>query len=200
MSRRGAASLVLGFVLASWLGAAAAQAPTAAAPAPPAELSLEQFLAQRGWSAVQLRENEFGQLEAEVLVNGAHRLRMQVSTSFSKTIIDEAVAKQLGLAIEPSGIEITGAKKQRLGTLRLASLAFGETERRRRHRLHRRPAVPAEPRGRDRRGAGRDGLRPADEVSGRARDPHHEAVPARALRLALSSGPAGARASRRGGR
>ena len=120
MSRRGAPSLVLGLVLAAWLGAAAAQAP-------PAEPSLEQFLAQRGWSAVQLRENEFGQLEAEVLVNGAHRLRMQVSTSFSKTIIDEAVAKQLGLAIEPSGIEITGAKKQRLGTLRLTSLAFGET-------------------------------------------------------------------------
>jgi hypothetical protein len=127
MSRHGAASLVLGFVLASWLGAAAAQAPPAAAQAPTPELSLEQFLAQRGWSAVQLRENEFGQLEAEVLVNGAHRLRMQVSTSFSKTIVDEAVAKQLGLAIEPSGIEITGAKKQRLGTLRLASLAFGET-------------------------------------------------------------------------
>ena len=94
---------------------------------PPAELTLEQFLAQRGWSAVQLRENEFMQLEADVVLNGRHRMRVQISTSFSKTVIDEAVAKALGLRVEPSGVEITGARKQRLGTLRLESLAFGDT-------------------------------------------------------------------------
>jgi hypothetical protein len=94
---------------------------------PPAELTLEQFLAQRGWSAVQLRENEFMQLEADVVLNGRHRMRVQISTSFSKTVFDEAVVKELGLHVEPSGIEITGAKKQRLGTLRLSELALGET-------------------------------------------------------------------------
>jgi hypothetical protein len=119
--RKRRAWLLAGAALAGWLAAAAG------AETPAAEPSLEQFLAARGWSAVQLRENEFNQLEAEVLVNGVHRLRVQISTSFSKTIIDEAVAKRLGLAIEPSGIEITGARKQRLGTLRLESLAFGET-------------------------------------------------------------------------
>jgi hypothetical protein len=124
-----ARALVL--LVSLWL-IAAADAPPAPAPAPapaaPADLTLEQLLAQRGWSAVQLRENEFSQLEAEVLVNGEHRLRMQVSTSFSKSIVDEAVAKRLGLAIEPSGIEIKGAKTQRLGTLRLRSLSLGETD------------------------------------------------------------------------
>jgi hypothetical protein len=112
-----------------WLVAAAdAQpVPPAAAPPAPSELTLEQFLAQRGWSAVQLRENEFSQLEADVVLNGQHRLRVQISTSFSKTVFDQAVMKELGLAIEPSGIEITGAKKQRLGTLRLSELAFGDT-------------------------------------------------------------------------
>jgi hypothetical protein len=101
--------------------------PPATPPAAPAELTLEQFLAQRGWSAVQLRDNEFGQLEADVVLNGQHKLRAQISTSFSKTVFDEAVVKQLGLQVEPSGIEITGAKKQRLGTLRLSELAFGDT-------------------------------------------------------------------------
>jgi hypothetical protein len=123
-------ALVLFASLALAGAAAAQQTPPPAAPAPtpaPAEATLEQFLAGRGWAAVPLRENEFNQLEADMLVNGQHKLRVQISTSFSKTIIDEAVAKQLGLAIEPSGIEITGAKKQRLGTLRLDSLAFGDT-------------------------------------------------------------------------
>jgi hypothetical protein len=109
--------------------AARAQQPAAPAPpsAAPRELTLEQFLAQRGWKAVPLRENEFSQLEADVVLNGQHRLRAQISTSFSKTVFDEAVVKQLGLQVEPSGIEITGAKKQRLGTVRLSELAFGST-------------------------------------------------------------------------
>jgi hypothetical protein len=109
------------------LAVAAHAQPAPPPPAAPAELTLEQFLAQRGWSAVQLRENEFSQLEADVVLNGQHRLRVQISTSFSKTVFDEAVVKELGLPIEPSGIEITGAKKQRLGTLRLSELAFGAT-------------------------------------------------------------------------
>lgn len=119
--RRRRARLLAGAALAAWLGAAA----EAQAPAP--EPSLAEFLAGRGWAAVPLRENEFDQLEAEIVVNGTHRLRAQISTSFSKTVIDEAVAKALGLRVEPSGIEITGARKQRLGTLRLESLAFGDT-------------------------------------------------------------------------
>ena len=69
-----------------------AAASGASAPAP-AELTLEQFLGQRGWSAVQLHENAFSQLEAELLVNGEHRLRVQISTSFSKTLFDEKVVK-----------------------------------------------------------------------------------------------------------
>jgi hypothetical protein len=110
------------------VSAAAHAQPAAPAPPPaPAEMTLEQFLAQRGWTSVQLRENEFSQLEADVVLNGQHRLRVQISTSFSKTVFDEAVVKQLGLQIEPSGIEITGVKKQRLGTVRLSELAFGGT-------------------------------------------------------------------------
>jgi len=104
----------------------APEAPTTPAPAP-SDATLEQFLGQRGWVAVQLRENAFSQLEAEVLVNGQHRLRVQISTSFSKTIFDEAVAKELGLTVLPSSIELTGPKKQQLGTLQLGSLAFGDT-------------------------------------------------------------------------
>lgn len=125
MARR---ALVLFAALGLIAAADAPPAPPVAPRAAPADLTLEQLLAQRGWSAVQLRENEFGQLEADVLVNGEHRLRMQISTSFSKSIVDEAVAKKLGLAVEPSGIEIKGAKTQRLGTLRLKSLALGETD------------------------------------------------------------------------
>jgi hypothetical protein len=106
---------------------AAADAPQAPPAPAPVGGTLEQFLAQRGWAAVQLRENAFSQLETDVLVNGEHRLRVQISTSFSKTIFDEAVVKKLGLAIEPSSIEISGAKKQRLGTLQLSGLAFGDT-------------------------------------------------------------------------
>jgi hypothetical protein len=122
-----ARALLLLLVAALLVGAAdAPQAPPTPAPAP-AELTLEQFLAQRGWSAVQLHENAFSQLETDVLVNGEHRLRVQISTSFSKTIVDEAVVKQLGLTVEPTNIELTGVKKQRLGSLQLKSLAFGET-------------------------------------------------------------------------
>lgn len=123
MARR----LLLLALVASCLAATdAPQPPRATAPAP-AELTLEQFLGQRGWSAVQLRENAFSQLEADVLVNGEHRLRVQISTSFSKTILDEKVVKELGLAVEPTNIELAGGKKQRLGSLQLKSLALGET-------------------------------------------------------------------------
>ena len=122
-----ARALILLFVAALLLGAAdAPQPPPTPAPAP-AELTLEQFLGQRGWSAVQLHENAFSQLETDVLVNGEHHLRVQISTSFSKTIVDEAVVKQLGFTVEPTNIELTGAKKQRLGSLQVKSLAFGET-------------------------------------------------------------------------
>ena len=107
---------------------AAADVQQTPAPAPaPTELTLEQFLGQRGWSPVQLRENAFSQLEADVLVNGEHKLRVQISTSFSKTIFDEAAAKQLGLTIEPTNIELTGANKQRLGSLALKSMSLGGT-------------------------------------------------------------------------
>jgi len=101
--------------------------PGLAQPAP-ADITLEQLLAQRGWSAVQLRENAFSQLEVDVLVNGEHKLRVQISTSFSKTVFDVEVVKKLDLPIEPTSIEIAGAGgKQRLGTLQLQGLAFGET-------------------------------------------------------------------------
>ncbi len=119
-------ALLLLLVAALVVGAAEAPQPPPSAAAP-AELTLEQFLAQRGWTAVQLHENAFSQLETEVLVNGEHRLRVQISTSFSKTIVDEAVVKQLGLTVEPTNIELSGVKKQRLGSLQLKSLAFGET-------------------------------------------------------------------------
>lgn len=81
---------IVGLLIA---GAAHAQAaPAPAQPAPPApapaELTLEKLLAQRGWSAVQLRENAFSQLEVDALANGEHRLRVQISTSFTKTIFD----------------------------------------------------------------------------------------------------------------
>ena len=113
---------------ALWLVGAGEGAPAPVAPAPaPADLTLEQLLAQRGWSAVQLHENAFSQLETELVVNGEHRLRAQISTSFSKTIFDAEVVERLGLVVEPTNIEITGAKKQRLGSLQLSSLAFGET-------------------------------------------------------------------------
>ena len=108
----------------------ATEAPQQPPPAPvaaPAELTLEQFLGQRGWSAVPLRENAFSQLETDVLVNGEHKMRVQISTSFSKTIFDEAAMKEIGLASEPTAIELSGSKKQRLGTLQLKSFAFGET-------------------------------------------------------------------------
>jgi hypothetical protein len=110
---------LLGGLLLS--GAAFAQAPRA-------DLSLEELLAQRGWVAIQLRENAFNQLEADVVVEGEHRLRAQISTSFSKSVFDQSAVRAFGLSIEPTSIEITGAKgKQRLGTLQLQSLAFGET-------------------------------------------------------------------------
>lgn len=103
-------------------------APPPVAPAPaPADLTLEQLLAQRGWVAVQLRENAFSQLEADVLLDGKHRLRAQVSTSFSKTIFDASALEELGLRIEETRIEITGSEKQRLGSVQLESLALGET-------------------------------------------------------------------------
>jgi len=109
--------------LAALLLSAAASAQPA-----PAEPTLQQFLAQRGWVAIQLRENAFGQLEADLVIEGEHRLRAQISTSFSKTIFDPAAVRKLGLPIEPTNIEITGSKsKQRLGTVQLQSLAFGET-------------------------------------------------------------------------
>jgi len=115
---RGALSL-----LAALLLSAAASAEPA-----PAEPTLEQFLGQRGWVAVQLRENVFNQLEADVVIEGEHRLRAQISTSFSKSIFDQAAVRKLGLPIEPTSIEISGSKsKQRLGTVQLQSLAFGET-------------------------------------------------------------------------
>jgi hypothetical protein len=100
----------------------------AAAQAPPAEPSLEQLLAPRGFAAVQLRQNAYDQLEADVLLNGQHALRVQISTSFSKTTFDKEALEKLGLAVEPSSVELSGpgGKKQRLGTLRLESLAFGE--------------------------------------------------------------------------
>src|SRR5262245_5557572 len=110
------------------LGAGEGGAPAPAAPPlAPAELTLEQLLAQRGWTGAQLRENAVNQLEAKVVLNGQHELRFQISTSFSKTILDEDVAKELGLQIEPTNIEVTGAKKQRLGMVALESLAFPET-------------------------------------------------------------------------
>lgn len=119
--------LLLPLAAASLLGAADAPPPPQAKAPAPSDLTLEQFLGQRGWSAVQLRENAFSQLETDVLVNGEHHLRVQISTSFSKTIVDEAVVKQLGLTVEPTNIELSGAQKQRLGSLQLKSLAFGET-------------------------------------------------------------------------
>ena len=117
--------------LAAALSLAASDAAQAPAPAPatpaPSDLTVEQFLGQRGWSAVQLRENAFSQLETDVVLNGEHRLRVQISTSFSKTIFDEKVVKDLGLAVEPTSIEISGANKQRLGTVQLSKLSFGDT-------------------------------------------------------------------------
>jgi hypothetical protein len=93
-----------------------------------AEPSLEELLAGRGWVAVQLRENAFSQLEADIVINGEHTLRAQISTSFSKTILGEATAKKLGLEIEDTRIEITGrGGKQRLGSIPLESIAFAET-------------------------------------------------------------------------
>jgi hypothetical protein len=93
-----------------------------------AEPSLEELLAGRGWVAVQLRENAFSQLEADIVINGEHTLRAQISTSFSKTILDEATAKKLGLEIEGTRIEITGrGGKQRLGSVPLESIAVEET-------------------------------------------------------------------------
>jgi hypothetical protein len=63
-----------------------------------------------------------------VVIEGEHRVRAQISTSFSKTIFDQAAVRKLGLPIEPTSIELTGsAGKQRLGTVRLQSFAFGET-------------------------------------------------------------------------
>ena len=95
---------------------------------PKAEPSLEELLTGRGWVAVQLRENAFSQLEADIVINGEHTLRAQISTSFSKTIIDQATAEKLGLEIERTNIEITGSGgKQRLGSVPLGSIAFSET-------------------------------------------------------------------------
>jgi hypothetical protein len=94
-----------------------------------AEPSLEELLAGRGWVAVQLRENAYSQQEADVDINGEHALRAQISTSFSKTILDEATAKKLGLEVEGTRIEITGrGGKQRLGSVPLESIAFAETQ------------------------------------------------------------------------
>jgi hypothetical protein len=116
----------LALVAVLLLGAAEAPAPLAPAAPAPADATLEQFLAQRGFQTVQLRENAFSQLEADVLVNGEHRLRVQISTSFSKTLFDEAAVKALGLAITPSNVELAGEKKQKLGTLQLDRLAVGD--------------------------------------------------------------------------
>src|SRR5262249_44366521 len=104
----------------------AQQAPAPATTPAPNDLTMEQFLGQRGWSAVQLRENAFSQLETDVVLNGEHRLRVQISTSFSKTIFDEKVVKDRGLVVEPTSIEISGANKQRLGTVQLTKLSFGD--------------------------------------------------------------------------
>jgi hypothetical protein len=94
-----------------------------------AEPSLEDLLAGRGWVAVQLRENAFSQLEVDIVLNGEHTVRAQVSTSFSKTILDEETAKKMGLEIEGTLIEVTGrGGKQRLGSVPLESIAFGETQ------------------------------------------------------------------------
>jgi len=113
---------VLGACLLAWLADPAAAQPT------PAEPTLEQILAPRGWVAVQLRENAMSQLEADLVIEGEHRVRAQVSTSFSKSIFDQKTVRSFGLPIEPSNIEITGAKgKQRLGSVQLQSMAFGET-------------------------------------------------------------------------
>jgi hypothetical protein len=95
----------------------------------PSQTSLEEFLAGRGWVAVQLQENAFSQLEAGVVVEGEHAVRAQISTSFSKTIFDRAAVEKLGLEIVPTNIEITGrGGKQTLGSVALRSLAFEETE------------------------------------------------------------------------
>ena len=48
---------------------------------------------------MQLQENAFSQLETDVVLNGEHRLRVQISTSFSKSLFDEKVMKELGLAV-----------------------------------------------------------------------------------------------------
>ena len=112
------------WALAAWLVAGV----SALAQPAPADPSLAQFLGQRGWVAIQLSENVFNQLEADVVIEGEHRVRAQISTSFTKTIFDQAAVRKLGLPIEPTPIEIAGSGgKQRLGTVRLQSLAFGET-------------------------------------------------------------------------
>jgi len=102
----------------------------AGAPAPAQEAApqtLDTLLAGRGWVGVQLRENAFSQLEADVVLNGEHTLRAQISTSFSKTILDRETAEKLGLEIERTQIEITAAAgKQRLGSIALQTLAFAE--------------------------------------------------------------------------
>ena len=125
-ARRVALGIAAALLCAS--GARAEETPVPVAAAAPAELTLEQLLAPRGFSAFQLRENAYGQLEAEVLLNGEHRLRVGVSTSFSKTIFDEKAIEKLDLPIEPTSVELSGpSKKQRLGSVQLKSLAFGET-------------------------------------------------------------------------
>ena len=114
--------ILLGVLVLLAAGAAFAQGA-------PSEPSLEQFLGGRGWVAVQLRENAFSQLEAEIVIEGEHAMRAQISTSFSKTIFDRAAVEKLGLEIQPTNIEITGrGGKQKLGSVALRSLAFDETK------------------------------------------------------------------------
>lgn len=102
--------------------AAMVDAPTAASAEPP--------LPRHGATAELARDLD-GHFRADVMLNG-QRVRMMVDSGASMIVIDEALARQLGIAPPPSaytGTAMTANGEAQFAPVRIASVAIGDVRR-----------------------------------------------------------------------
>ena len=97
--------------------------------APPAAVSLADFLKTQGYSEIELSENTAKQSEVEVVLNGKHSLVMLVDTGASMTLFDYDRLDDLGFELEKTDIEFHGVGgKQRLYSAQAANMELGGAE------------------------------------------------------------------------